>query len=109
MKGQLGFTANLSLESVCLSVCLCVCSLIFKHRHGFSADLDQIWLVVSFYSVQMAMSVFLQKYSEMPIAYSAFTLLFGWQEGHPACKKLSGGVLAWLCVWSEVQTCIRPS
>jgi len=21
-------------------------------------------------------------------------LLVGWQEGHPACKKLSGGVLA---------------
>jgi len=34
----------------------------------------------------------------------------GWaQEGHPACKKLSGGVLAWLFVWSEVQTCIWPS
>jgi len=31
-------------------------------------------------------------------------LLVGWQEGHPACKKLSGGVLAWLSVWSEVQT-----
>ena len=28
---------------------------------------------------------------------------------HPACKKLSGGVLAWLFVWSEVQTCIWPS
>jgi len=24
--------------------------------------------------------------------------LIGWQEGHPACKKLSGGVLAWLSV-----------
>jgi len=33
----------------------------------------------------------------------------GWQEGHPACKKLSGGVLEWLSVWSEVQTCIWPS
>jgi len=31
--------------------------------------------------------------------YSAMTLLVGWQEGHPACKKLSGGMLAWLCVW----------
>jgi len=30
-------------------------------------------------------------------------LLVGRQEGHPACKKLSGGVLAWLSVWSEVQ------
>ena len=34
----------------------------------------------------------------------------GWAaEGHPACKKLCGGVLAWLSVWSEVQTCIWPS
>jgi len=37
--------------------------------------------------------------------FSALTLLVGWQEGHPACKKLSGGVLAWLSVWSEVQPC----
>jgi len=42
-------------------------------------------------------------------AFSALTLLVGRQEGHPACKKLSGGVLAWLSVWSEVQTCIQPS
>jgi len=34
----------------------------------------------------------------------------GWQqEGHPACNKLSGGVLAWLSVWSEVQICISSS
>jgi len=31
-------------------------------------------------------------------AFSALTLLVGRQEGHPACKKLSGGVLAWLCL-----------
>jgi len=42
-------------------------------------------------------------------AFSALTLLVGRQEGHPACKNPSGGVLAWLCVWSEVQTCIWPS
>jgi len=39
-------------------------------------------------------------------AFSALTLLVGRQEGHPACKKMSGGVLAWLPLWSEVQTCI---
>jgi len=39
-------------------------------------------------------------------AFSALSLLVGRREGHPACKKLSGGVLAWLSVWSEVQTCI---
>ena len=42
-------------------------------------------------------------------AFSALTLLVGRQEGHPACKKLSGGVLAWFSVWSEMQTCIWPS
>jgi len=42
-------------------------------------------------------------------AFSALTLLVGWQEGHPACKKLSSGVLAGLSVCSEVQTCIWPT
>ena len=37
-------------------------------------------------------------------AFSALTLLVGRQEGH-----LSGGVLAWLSICSEVQTCIWPS
>jgi len=41
--------------------------------------------------------------------FSALTLLVGRQEEHPACKKLSGRVLAWLSVWSAVQTCIWPS
>jgi len=27
---------------------------------------------------------------------SALTLLVGWQERHLTCKKLTGGVLAWL-------------
>jgi len=48
-------------------------------------------------------------YAFSAYAFSALTLLVGWQEGHPACKKLSGGVLAWLSVWSKVQTCIWPS
>jgi len=41
--------------------------------------------------------------------FSALTLLVGRQEGHPACKNLSGGVLAWLSIWSKVQACIWPS
>ena len=48
-------------------------------------------------------------YTNVIDPFSALTLLVGRQEGHPACKKLSGGVLAWLSVWSEVQTCIWPS
>ena len=47
--------------------------------------------------------------SVIAYAFSALTLLVGRQEGHPACKKLSSGVLVWLSVWSEVQTCIWPS
>jgi len=36
-------------------------------------------------------------------------LLVGRQEGHLACKKLSGWMLAWLSVWGEVHICIWPS
>jgi len=36
-------------------------------------------------------------------------LLVGRQEGHPACKRLSSGVLAWLSVWSEMQTQVKKS
>ena len=42
-------------------------------------------------------------------AVSALTLLVKRQEWHPACKKLSGGVLVWLSVRSDVQISIWPS
>ena len=61
-----------------------------------------------FHTVKSVTSLFLT-FSAF-LAFSALTLLVGRQEGHPACKKLSGEVLlAWLSVWSEVQTCIWPS
>jgi len=44
-------------------------------------------------------------YHEPLFAFSTLMLLVGRQEGHPACKKLSGGVLAWLSVWSKMQIC----
>jgi len=37
--------------------------------------------------------------------FSALMLLVGQQEGHPACQKLSGGVLAWSSVW-DVCVCV---
>ena len=43
------------------------------------------------------------------LAFSALMLLVGRQEGHPACKKLSGEVLTWLSVRSKVQICMWPS
>jgi len=42
-------------------------------------------------------------------AFSALTLLVGWQEGHPACKKLSGGVLAWLSVRARCRLAHVPA
>ena len=39
----------------------------------------------------------------------SLTPLFGWQEGHLPCEKLSGGMLAWLSIWGKVQICIWPS
>jgi len=48
------------------------------------------------------------KYSQIT-AFSALTLLVGRREGHTACKKLSGGVLAWLSVWSEMHIAYGPA
>jgi len=45
----------------------------------------------------------------LSIAFSALTLLVEQQEGHLACKKRSGGMLAWSCVWVKVQICIWPN
>ena len=42
-------------------------------------------------------------------AFSAMMLLIGRQEGHEACKKLSGGMMAWLSIWGEMQICRWPS
>jgi len=64
-----------------------------KHR-----NVCELWIFGSYWFNVQRMPV--------DIAFSALALLVGRQEGHPACKKQSGGVLAWLSVWSEVQTCI---
>ena len=53
--------------------------------------------------------IFCHIYQYYSHAFSALTLLVGPEEGHPTFKKLSSGVLAWLSVWSEMQTCILPS
>jgi len=55
-----------------------------------------------FYTVVGVTSLKINNTDDKFFAFSALTLLVGRQEGHPAC----GGVLVWLSVWSEVQTCI---
>jgi len=42
-------------------------------------------------------------------ALSALTLLAERHEGHPACKKLSSGVLAWLSVWGKCRFAYGPA
>jgi len=37
----------------------------------------------------------------LSIAFSALTLLVGWQEGHTACKNVSGGVVCGMVVCVE--------
>jgi len=36
------------------------------------------------------------------LSFSALTLLVGWQEGHPACKKLEWCDVG-VVIWDEVQ------
>ena len=77
-------------------------------------------LVCSFLKIQCQSAAELLLHSEFTIyirlwcslvPFSALTLLIGWQEGHLACKKLSlsGGVLAWVSVYGEVQMCTWSS
>jgi len=71
-----------------------------------------------FYSTHLqfpreSLSYKVQKWIRSPLCLIKCLQYFdtvGWAaEGHPACKKLSGEVLAWLSVCSEVQTCIWSS
>ena len=41
-------------------------------------------------------------------AFSALTLLVWQQEGHPACKKLTGGMWAWLS-WMRCRLAYSPA
>ena len=77
--------------------------LMYEHGHEHT---DKAYLNCSSMH-NISINVYLQGGSTN--AFSALTLLAGRQEGHPACKKMSGGMLAWLSIWSEVQTCIWPS
>ena len=42
-------------------------------------------------------------------AFSALTLLAGWQEEHLAHKNVSDELSAWLSIWSEVQCLVYGS
>ena len=60
---------------------------------------------LSMFPLDVYLFIYLFKHRRQ-FAFSAWMLLAGRQEGHPVCKKLSGEVLVWLSVCSEVQTCM---
>ena len=99
MRYLLGSNVKASLKEMCIKT-------LFKHQKGLWMEFQTVsantWKVHIHCDPHFISVIW-------PTTYSAWTLLVGRQEGHPACKKLSGGVLAWFSVWSEMQTCIWPS
>jgi len=65
-----------------------------KISYGYNTSHDNSYFHLPFSNFSMIIC-------NSALAFSALTLLVGRQKGHPVCKKkLSGGVLAWLSVWS---------
>ena len=52
----------------------------------------------TFLSISLFYSCYLWCKINLPFCFSALTVLVVWQEGHPACRKLSGGALVWFCL-----------
>jgi len=77
---------------LCLLFCVSVCSIVSSCKSRCAYQCNQNHRLTAIIQVT-----------------SALMLLVGPQEGHPACKKLSVGVLAWLFVWNDVQIFIWPS
>jgi len=63
--------------------------------------MDKLQFLVLIFAINTII-ILLYCYYYIIYALSALTVLVRRQEGHPACKKLSGGLLAWLSVWSKV-------
>jgi len=88
--------------------CSCSCCW-FYHAVVSSPTIEKQSIAMSVRLFVCPHPIFTRSLCMLPIAFSALTLLVGRQEGHPACKKRSDEVLAWLSVWNEMQTCIWPS
>ena len=95
-------TQSAAVADLCLT---CAQSLIGSH----SDDTDDSHIISTMLQVLVIVSHFDDFIRAMVPSVSALMLLVGQQEGHQACKKLSGGVLVWLSLWSEVHTCMWPS
>jgi len=75
-------------------MCLCVCPQAYLWNYQYMLSL-QVFTSPPIGRRSILMTVSVCMFLPLFIfAFSALTLLVGRQEGHPACKKLSGGVLA---------------
>ena len=79
--------------------------------HFSSPDLRAFWVTVVYHRssaiyvvVVIVIICTITVIETLCLQFSALTLLVGWQEEHLARKNLSDEVLAWLSVWSKVQT-----
>jgi len=67
----------------------------------------RVLLIVFFHELKCCMNIFL--FCVYTLCLQSFDAV-GWAAGMAEnCRKLSGGVLAWLSVWSDVQISIWPS
>jgi len=86
------FAAHALTITACFVVVPKLCHLILVSLTTLYLEL---YFVYSSCTPSMPLSIFL--FFQFPyFAFSALTLLVGRQEGHLACKILSGGMLAWL-------------
>ena len=84
----------------------------WRERIGMIDDHDECWVGECFFWYRLTRVVpnkFHRAVKRLCVCV-CLTLLVGRQEEHPAHKKLSDGVLAWLSVWSVAQMiCIWSS
>ena len=96
-----------AISTVYGSICICICSMYMLTSQVDAHTFSHFCSGIRENQVHNVPHIELNIWDNVPL--SALTLLVGWQEGHTACKRLSGWVLAWLSVCSEMQTCIWPS
>ena len=75
--------SDLSVDHLCCSGAFANCSFFLCFFSGLICPWYLLFLLFAYMY-------------QIDYSFSALTLLVGRQEGHPACKKLSGGMLAWL-------------
>jgi len=85
----------LDLDNFPLSKLILLSTKLVSGRACSTTTVDTPWLVTMHWSAITALLL--------------FVMLVGRQEGHPACKKHSVGVLVWLSVWSKCRLAYGPA